>query len=236
MGILGRINRVIKSNVNELLDKMTDPAKEVDLLIVEMEQGLRQAKEEVVSTAVASKRAQQRVEESRREAERWQQRAEQAVRAGDDALAREALTRKVTADQDLEQARGAAAQQASYVKELTSSLKELEVRLKDVTARKETLKQRARAAKQGNAGGLSGGEAFSKFDALEGRIEAMEEMQEITASMDGRDAATEAKFRALEGDADRNPKIDDELAALKAKMDGPKLTEGSGPGSSGDAG
>ncbi|PID38659.1 MAG: hypothetical protein CSA65_03265 [Proteobacteria bacterium] len=234
MGILGRINRVIKSNMNELLDKMTDPAKEVEYLIVEMEQGLQQAKEEVVSATADSKRAEKHVGECGREAERWQQRAEQAVRAGDDALAREALARKMTADQDLEQARTLAAQQASYVDELKSSLKQLEARLKDVQARKETLKQRAKAAKQGHAGGLSGGEAFSKFDALEGRIEAMEEMQEITASMDGRDAATEARFRALEGDADRNPKIEDELAALKAKMDGgSRLTEGSGSGESG---
>jgi phage shock protein A len=91
MGILGRINRVIKSNVSEMLDSVTDPAKEVELLISEMEKGLRQGKEEVVSATADVKRAEMQVAELERDSERWQKRAEQAVRSGDDGLAREAL-------------------------------------------------------------------------------------------------------------------------------------------------
>ena len=56
MGILSRINRVIKSNVNELVDKMSDPAKEIDLLIVDMEKGLKEAREEVISASASAKR------------------------------------------------------------------------------------------------------------------------------------------------------------------------------------
>lgn len=218
MSILGRINRVIKSNVNELMDKMTDPAKEVELLIIEMEQGLKQAREEVVKATADAKRAEMKADELGREAERWQQRAEAAVRAGDDDLARQALVQKLEADRSLEEGQRVVAQQRAYVDELKDSLKQLDVRLRDVKLRKESIKQRARAAKDGRSG-LAGGEAFSRFDQLEGRIEAMEEMQEINADLDQRSAATEAKFARLEGSS-RNPKIDDDLAALKRKVEG----------------
>jgi phage shock protein A len=57
MGILGRINTVIKSNLNDLLDKMTDPAKEIDLLVIDMEKNLKQAKEEVISCTATAKRS-----------------------------------------------------------------------------------------------------------------------------------------------------------------------------------
>ena len=49
MAILGRINRAIQSNLNDLLDSMSDPGKEVDLLIYDMEQGLKEAKQEVIA-------------------------------------------------------------------------------------------------------------------------------------------------------------------------------------------
>lgn len=216
MGILGRINRVIKSNVNEVLDKMSDPAKEVDLLIIEMEGGLKEAKAEVISSTAAAKRLEMRVGEVQREVDRWQQRAEQAVRGGDDELAREALKRKVEHDRELETAQRNVAEQRGYVDELKASLKALEARLEDVKLRKGSIKQRARAAKDGEQP-LAGSKAFSKFDELERRIEAQEEMQEITSSMEGREAATEAKFARLERQG--NPEVEDELEELKRRME-----------------
>ncbi|MBW2733323.1 MAG: PspA/IM30 family protein [Deltaproteobacteria bacterium] len=168
MGILGRINRVIKGNINEVLDKMSDPAKEVDLLISEMADGLKQAKEEVIGATASAKRNEMHAADRLREVERWQGRAEQAVQSGDDQLAREALGRKMTCDRELELANRAVAEQRGYVDELKTSLKALEARLQDVKLRKESIKQRARAAKDGEQP-LKGGEAATeaKFARLE---------------------------------------------------------------------
>lgn len=216
MGILGRINRVIRSNVNELVDRMSDPAKEIDLLIVEMEEGLKKAREEVVSTTAMAKRTELECKRLEEEVERWQRRAEQAVRAGDDQLAREALGQKMTVDQELGAAGRAHQEQLAHIAELKGSLKALEIKLKDVKLRKESLKQRARAAKEGKKG-LAGGKAFEEFDRLESRIEAMEEIGEIDASMEAREAATAAKFARLEREAG-HPEMEDELAELKRRM------------------
>jgi phage shock protein A len=110
-------------------------------------------------------------------------------------------------------------EQRANLDELKQALKSLDAKLKDVKLRKESIKQRARAAKAGDAPNqLSGQKAFDKFDQLEGRISAMEEMQELTNEMEGRDAATAAKFASLEDDG-RDPKIEDDLAALKRKLE-----------------
>jgi phage shock protein A len=33
MGILGRLSSLVKSNVNDVIDRMQDPAKEIDLMV-----------------------------------------------------------------------------------------------------------------------------------------------------------------------------------------------------------
>lgn len=216
MGILGRINNVIKSNVNDLLDKMTDPEKEVDLLIHDMEENVRKAKEEVLQCLATSKRGAMRVAKAQEEAARWQSRAEQAVQASDDELAREALKRKMASDHEVEEAKKSHAEQDAYAANLKSSLKQLEARLEDVKLRKGTLKMKAKAAKEGR-GPMSGGKAFAEFDRLEDRIEEIEATADLSDSLEGKEAATEAKFARLER-AQGNPEVEDALALLKAKM------------------
>jgi phage shock protein A len=216
MGILGRINSVIKSNLNSVLDKMTDPAKEIDLLVIELEENLKKAREEVVTCNVDAKKAAQQVARHEEECAQWQRRAEQAVRAGDDALAREALERKLTADRDLEDARKRQAEQVAYVQQLKASLKALEARINEIKGRKETLKARAKAAKDGRPA-LSGGKAMEDWSRMEDRIESMEAENDLSAGSDARDASVAAKFAALEKQQG-DPKVEDALAELKRKM------------------
>jgi phage shock protein A len=217
MGILSRINTVIKSNLNSAIDRMTDPAKEIELLIVDMEKNAKQAKEEVISVAASAKRTAMRCDKLKGEVETWQRRAEQAVRAGDDELAREALRERQQKGEELTLAERNLGEQEVYVDQLKQSLKALEARVKEVKAKKETLKERARAAKEGRSS-LEGGKAFKDFERLEDRIEALETEASLSESLDARDAATEAKFAKLEG-ARGDPKIEDALADLKRKID-----------------
>ena len=37
MGIFNRVRRLVSSNVNAAIDKMSDPAKEIDQLVIDME-------------------------------------------------------------------------------------------------------------------------------------------------------------------------------------------------------
>src|SRR6476469_5908070 len=100
MGILGRLSSLVKSNLNDAIDSMQDPAKELDQMIRDMEDSARQARTEVAQTMATLKQQQKRVEALAGEAKTWEDHAMRAVQAGDDALAKEALRRKAEKDAD----------------------------------------------------------------------------------------------------------------------------------------
>lgn len=216
MGILGRINTVVRSNVNELLDKMSDPGKEIDLLVNDMEEAEQQAREELVGSLAQVKLAQKRAGDLEGEVERWQGRAEQAVRRGEDELAREALKERMVQLKALKQAQAVVAEQRAYTAQLEDSLREFTSRLTGIKARQSTLREQARAAKDGQPGEVASA-SLAAFDRIQHRIDTMEAEASLSAdSPEARAAATDAKFRNLEGG---DPVVEDALAALKRKMD-----------------
>lgn len=216
MGILGRLSTLIKSNVNDVIDSMQDPGKEIDQMIRDMEDSARQARTEVAQCMAEEKRLAKRVESLAAEARTWEEHAMRAVQAGDDALAKEALRRKAEKDADRLEAEKAAAEQRVYVEQLTNGLRALDTRLKEVKLRQGTLREKARAAKKGAPTGTRTS-AFDDFDRMASKIDAIEATTTIDAELTGRtpeSAEAERKLRAM--DQDRS--VDDALAALKKKL------------------
>jgi phage shock protein A len=219
MGILDRISRLVSANVNAAIDKMTDPAKEIDQLVIDMEAQLKKARGEVTTALATEKRQRDKVTELNRTVESWQERAERAVRAGDDNLAREALKRKAEVEQETQEAERALREQEAYVDQLTRALKALEARIAEIKLKKETLKAKARAAKGQNP--LGPGGAFDEFDRLSGKVDAVEaeaSLDEELAAMRHEDAKSREVERKLEA-LGKDKEVDDRLAALKAKME-----------------
>jgi phage shock protein A len=219
MGILNRISTLIKSNLNSAVDKMTDPGKQIDQLIIEMEDQQRKARGEVQSTLALEKRQRQKVEALQKSGDEWQARAERAVQAGDDQLAREALKRRAEVELEHAEAKKLLDDQAAYADQLTQALKALDVRVKEVKMRKETLKAQARAQKSREQG-TGPTEAFNRFDQLSTDVDVKEaelalddELAEASHT-DSKSLEVERKFEELS----KNTELDDRLAALKAKM------------------
>ena len=103
------------------------------------------------------------------------------MRAGDDALAKEALLRKAEKEAERAETQKALQEQGVYVDQLAQALKALDGRLKDIKLRQGTLRAKARANKSGSP--LSGKtSAFDDFDRMAGRIDAVE----AEASLDER--------------------------------------------------
>src|SRR5438874_6395761 len=123
MGVLSRLSTFVKSNVNDLISRMTDPAKEVDLLIDEMEEAAKKARQEVKTCMAEEKRLGKLLETQRAEASEWERKAENAVRAGDDSLAKQALLRKAEVEARARETEKAQLDQKGYVDELLASLK-----------------------------------------------------------------------------------------------------------------
>jgi phage shock protein A len=218
MGILGRLSSLIKSNVNDVIDSMQDPAKEIDQMVRDMEESSRQARTEVAQCLAAEKRLQKRVIDLEGEAADWVKRAETAVRAGDDALAKEALRRKAEKDAERVETQKALQEQEVYVDQLTQALKALDARLADIKLRQGTLRAKARANKSGSP--LSGKtSAFDDFDRMAGKIDAVEAEAGLDEQLGGRTAESAAAERKLNELAAQST-VDDALAELKKKLGG----------------
>jgi len=220
MGILDRLSTLVKSNLNSAIDKMTDPGKEIDQLVAELEDNLKKARVEVTQSLAAEKRIKQKLEALAKESVEWEERAQRAVLAGDDNLARQALERKTAADTDKAEAEKILMESSAYADQLTAALKAAEARVDDIKSRKETLKAEARARKAREQHTI-GKSAFDKFDALAAGVDAAEAenvLDDELLKASHEDAHSKDVERKLD-DLAKNKDLDDRLAALKAKLD-----------------
>jgi phage shock protein A len=213
MGILGRLSTLIKSNVNDAIDSMQDPGKEIDQMVRDMEEAAREARAEVATCMAEEKRLQKRVELLGQEVKAWEDRAAVAVRSGDDNLAREALVRQAGVEGERAETRKALQEQGVYVDQLMSGLKALEARVKDVQSRQGTLREKAKATRRGGLGTS----AFEDFERMSSRIEAVEAEASLGDELAGRSPASLEAERKLAALSERST-VDDALAELKKKL------------------
>jgi phage shock protein A len=148
----------------------------------------------------------------------WQGRAEQALKLGDEALARAALKRKSDHNERLIDLKTALAEQNALVDQMMGHVRESKNRLKALNLRRSSLMAQARAAKRGLAPGqISDGGTGQRMNDIENRIAEIEALNEVHAELHGdtvEEAAMDAKLAALSGDTE----VDDALAELKAKL------------------
>ena len=209
----------MKSNVSDLIDSMQDPAKEIDQLIRDMEDSVREARSEVAQCLADEKRMGKRVDDLAEEIKSWEEHAVRAVQAGDDALAKEALRRKAEKQADRIEAEKALSEQKAYSVQLGVGLKALEARVQDVKLRQGTLREKARAAKRGESEVSSKTSAFENFDRMSGKIDALEAEVGLTDELKGQSPASiEAERKLREMSEEKS--VDDALADLKKKLGG----------------
>lgn len=185
-------------------------------MIRDMEDSARQARTEVAQCMAEEKRLAKRVEQLAGEVSTWEEHAMKAVKAGDDALAREALKRKAEKEAERLETEKSLQDQKTYVDQLTAGLKALEARVKEVKMREGTLKEKARAAKGASPTSVKTS-AFQEFERMSGKIDAVEAEAGLAEELSGdtpERRETDRKLRALTEDKS----VDDALAELKKKL------------------
>ena len=113
MGIFSRLNRVIKSNLNALIDQAEDPDKMIGQTVADMKAALKRARKDLVGAMGTAKRLQNKERELEKDAAEWEQKAILALERDDDDLAREALRRKARTLREVEKVRARAAEQST---------------------------------------------------------------------------------------------------------------------------
>lgn len=223
MGMFSRLNRVIKSNLNALVEKAEDPEKLISQTVQDMEAEVKQAKRELVQTLGNAKRLLKDAKEHEEEVQRWEDKAVLALEVEDDELAKEALRRKHRARSRADDVRQQAYGAEQAAADMKDALDSIERKIEDLKARKSTLAQQVRRAREAGAGtpGESdslGSDTFDELRRMTGRIDQMEaEVEAANVLDDPKRAEVEARFRRLERD-NRGDALDDELASLKAKL------------------
>jgi phage shock protein A len=216
-GIFGRMADIFKANINDMLDKAEDPEKMIKQMVIEMEEAVNKATTAVGAAIGNAKNLERQHAEKKRLADEWQDRAMQAVSAGRDDLAKQALEKKnmfMRAAADVE-APLAEAQKTSTV--LRGQLEQLKSKLDEARVRQGTLIARYQAAQakktiSQSMSGIGDG-AFANFDRYEEKVLKEESEADAFAELAGDSSSSlDEEFKKLEAGSG----VDEELAALKA--------------------
>src|SRR5215216_3579059 len=118
-GLMQRASLVVKAKFSKLLDRAEDPAETLDYSYEEQLRQLQNVKRGIADVTTAKKRLELQYTQMQQRSEKLEGQARDALKAGREELAREALTRKAAVEAQLggimEQGRQLEAQQQKLV-------------------------------------------------------------------------------------------------------------------------
>lgn len=222
MGIFQRLSDLLKSNINDLIDKAEDPEKMVKQIILDMQKELNKSTQ-ALGKAVASERmAEKQYQNSQQISADWESKAKAALAAGNTELAKKALAKKVKADEDTasyKEMYETISKQTADIKEqvetLKSKLDEAKSRQAMLIARSQMADTQKNLAK--SVGGFDASSSTEKFNRMEEKIIRKEAEADAFADIsDSLNGVDKDNFDELQ----TNAKVDDELRRLMAEMNG----------------
>jgi phage shock protein A len=228
-GIMDRLGRLIRANINDLIDQAEDPEKMIDQIIREMNESIVMARAQVAAMIAQEKELDLDVAETKKLAGEWGRKAERAVTAGKDDLAREALRRKRDNEENSKIYSQQLGVQTQAVAKLKDQLRQLEAKYQATLGARDSLVARQRRAQAQRQVAeaivvVTPMDPSSELDRMERKIRGEE--ARAAAALEVGEESFDSQFRALEAESD----VEDELAALKASLgvgSNPSLPAGS---------
>jgi phage shock protein A len=217
MGIMDRLSRLVRANVNDMLDRAENPELMLDQILRDMEVNIQQARGQVASMIAQEKELQADLKEVRDLSGEWQAKATRAVEASKDDLAREALRRKKDNEESAALYEQQLTAQSQTLQRMKSQLAALESKYQSTLSQRDTLIARQRRAKAtqrvaDTISTFSPSDPTADLERIERKIRGTEAKAEATIQM--QDESLESQFAELEYDSD----VEAELDALKASM------------------
>lgn len=221
MGIFSRLADIINSNLNSILDRAEEPEKIIRLVIQEMEDTLVEVRSTAAKTIAEKKEATRRLARLTEAQKGWEQKAELALSKGREDLAKGALVEKSKLaeaasmlQEELAELDAMLQQGEADIAKLESKLREAKAKQQALAARHETASSRLKVRRNLYDGRVD--DAFARFEQVEKKLDAAEGEVEAFDLDRGRSLAEEISELASEA------AIEDELAALKARLAGSK--------------
>jgi len=183
-----RIALIFKAKANKVLDKAEDPRETLDYSYEKQLELLTKVRRGVADVATSRKRLEIQMQQLQASSDKLQAQAQQAVSAGRDDLAREALTRRAAANQQLADLQTQHAQLQAEEEKLTQASQRLQAKVDAFRTRKETIKATYTAAEAQT----KIGEAMSGISEEMGDVGmAMQRAEDKTQQMQARASAVD---------------------------------------------
>jgi len=216
MGIFSRFTDIVNSNINALLDKAEDPEKMVRLIIQEMEDTLVEVRSASAKTLANKKEIVSQINKYEADANDWQMKAELALSKDRDDLARAALQEKKKSAEAAESLSKELAVVEEQISKLQNEIGQLQDKLADAKSRQKAIIMRQKTVSSRLE--VKRTLDSTKVDSAMGRFEQYErKIDDLESQVDAYDLGKKTlndEFAELEA----SDKIDEELAALKAKV------------------
>jgi phage shock protein A len=229
-GLMSRASLVVKSKLSKMLDRAENPTETLDYSYEKQLELLQNVKRGVADVVTSKKRLQMQTEKLEQSVVTLEQQARQALAAGREDLARQALERKSAVQQQLvdldQQVKGLEQQQ----EKLIGSEKQLQAKIEAFRSQKEVIKAQYSAAEAqvriGEAAsgigeqmadtGLAIQRAKDKTEQMQARAAAVDELVSSGALEDFTSDKTQLD-RELAQLASQS-QVDQELAKMKAEL------------------
>lgn len=139
MSIFNRIGNILKGYTNSALDSLEDPKIVVEQAIRDLEDVRKETTDAVAKCMAEQKRISALLEEANKKITLWHNRAANALKAGNENDAKEALEERNNFKEQAEKLSSALEEQTSQVKVLRESLDEINDRIDEAKRRKENI-------------------------------------------------------------------------------------------------
>ena len=230
--ILGRIAQLTRANVNALLDRAEDPEKMLNQLVRDYTASISEARDAVAQTIGNLRLAEKDHDADVAEARDWGNKALAASRKADqlraggdatgadkwDSLAKIALTKQITAENEAKAAEPMIASQQQVVEQLKTGLQQMESKLGELHSKRDQLIARKKTAEaqvkvQGAIRSINVMDPTSELSRYEDQVRRVEaqaagQMELAGSSLESQFAELEASGAEMEAEA--------RLAALKS--------------------
>jgi phage shock protein A len=224
MGIFDRFATLLKSNINDLINRAEDPEKMLTQIVADMRDQLTKAKQQVAAAIADEKRLRDQADAELKQAADWEKRAMLAVNEGRDDLAKQALVRQQEHTSHGAQLQATWEAHRAETEKLKNSLRDLNDKIEEAKRKKNLLLARQRRAEAQKRiaqtmGSMDEKSAFEAFNRMEERIEQNERTLKATVEINEEFSGDRlaSDFKQLEKSAG-GLSADQALLALKQKM------------------
>jgi phage shock protein A len=246
-GLMARTSEITKAKFSKLLDHAENPEETLDYAYEQQLQQLQNVKRGIADVTTAKNRLQLEESSTQQQIAKLDDQAKQALAAGREDLAREALTRKAAIQAQLDGIAQQETQLADQQEKLIAAEQALQTKVESFRSQKEVIKAQYSAAEAQ----VKIGEAATGIGEHMADIGlAVQRAQDKTADMQARASAIDeltasgalADPMAQGDDLDRQlsqisqgSQVDDELAKMKAELGRPAAPPAIDPPAAGGA-